>query len=113
MQSTSYTIIFTDFGCCYFQVNEAFHLMHEGKTLRSVITFPHDGDEEIKQHRCTAAAHLTRGARRVTLCRLKHHPRGAIVFLHGLDDKPSSWQVLLPPPLLALEYFIMLLAGVH
>jgi hypothetical protein len=27
--------------------------------------------------------------------RLKHHPRGAIVFMHGLGDKPESWQVLL------------------
>ena len=32
-------------------VNEAFHLMHEGKTLRSVITFPHKGDAEVAAHR--------------------------------------------------------------
>ncbi len=56
------------------EVNEAFHLMHEGKTLRSVITFPHKGDEEVTAHR------------------RQHHKRSALVFLHGLDDKPASWQ---------------------
>ena len=55
-------------------VNEAFHLMHEGKTLRSVVTFPHTGDAEVAAHRA------------------KHHERSAIIFLHGLDDKPDSWQ---------------------
>jgi S-(hydroxymethyl)glutathione dehydrogenase/alcohol dehydrogenase len=55
------------------EVNEAFHLMHEGKTLRSVITFPHAGDAEVAAHRA-------------------EHLRGAIVFLHGLGDKPSSWE---------------------
>lgn len=56
------------------EVNEAFHLMHEGKSLRSVITFPHKGDSEVAAHRQV------------------HHPKSAIVFLHGLDDVPASWQ---------------------
>jgi S-(hydroxymethyl)glutathione dehydrogenase/alcohol dehydrogenase len=55
------------------EVNEAFHLMHQGKTLRSVITFPHDGDKEVAEHRARMASR-------------------AIIFLHGLDDKPESWQ---------------------
>lgn len=37
------------------KVNEAFQMMHEGKTLRSVITFPHPGDAEVAAHR---AAHM-------------------------------------------------------
>jgi hypothetical protein len=44
------------------EVNEAFHLMHEGKTLRSVITFPHAGVAEVAAHRA-------------------EHLRGAIAFL--------------------------------
>ena len=56
------------------EVNEAFHLMHEGKTLRSVITFPHKNDAEVLAHRAA------------------HQPKSAIVFLHGLGDKPESWQ---------------------
>lgn len=56
------------------EVNEAFHLMHEGKSLRTVITFPHKGDVEVAAHRTI------------------HHRKSAIVFLHGLDDAPSSWQ---------------------
>lgn len=55
------------------QVNHAFHLMHEGKTLRSVVTFPHAGDAEVAQHR-------------------KHHAKAAVIFMHGLDDVPASWQ---------------------
>jgi S-(hydroxymethyl)glutathione dehydrogenase/alcohol dehydrogenase len=55
------------------EVNEAFHLMHDGKTLRSVITFPHIGDTEVAAHRAA-------------------HRKGAIIFLHGLGDKPESWQ---------------------
>jgi len=55
-------------------VNEAFHLMHAGKTLRSIITFPHEGDAEVAAHRT------------------KHRQKSALVFLHGLDDKPDSWQ---------------------
>jgi hypothetical protein len=55
------------------EVNEAFHLMHEGKTLRSVITFPHAGVAEVAAHRA-------------------EHLRGAIAFLHGLGDKPPSWE---------------------
>ena len=39
----------------YTEVNEAFHLMHEGKTLRTVITFPHAGDEEVASYRATQA----------------------------------------------------------
>jgi len=35
----------------YTEVNHAFHLMHEGKTLRSVVTFPHAGDAEVAAHR--------------------------------------------------------------
>jgi S-(hydroxymethyl)glutathione dehydrogenase/alcohol dehydrogenase len=58
----------------YTEVNEAFHLMHEGKTLRTVITFPHKGDAEVAAHRA------------------QHQAKSAIVFLHGLDDKPDSWQ---------------------
>jgi S-(hydroxymethyl)glutathione dehydrogenase/alcohol dehydrogenase len=58
----------------YTEVNEAFHLMHEGKTLRTVITFPHKDDAEVKAHR------------------QQHHKKSAIVFLHGLGDQPSSWQ---------------------
>lgn len=57
------------------ELNEAFHLMHQGKTLRSVITFPHEGDEEVAAHR---AAH--------------RQAKSAVVFMHGLGDKPSSWQ---------------------
>jgi hypothetical protein len=48
--------------------------MHEGKTLRSVVTFPHKGDAEVAAHRA------------------QHHQKAAIVFLHGLDGKPSDWQ---------------------
>ena len=48
--------------------------MHEGKTLRTVITFPHKDDEEVKAHRAA------------------HHEKSALIFLHGLDDKPASWQ---------------------
>eukprot|EP00331_Platyophrya_macrostoma_P027475 CAMPEP_0176438488 /NCGR_PEP_ID=MMETSP0127-20121128/19316_1 /TAXON_ID=938130 /ORGANISM="Platyophrya macrostoma, Strain WH" /LENGTH=617 /DNA_ID=CAMNT_0017822453 /DNA_START=38 /DNA_END=1891 /DNA_ORIENTATION=+ len=55
------------------EVNEAFHLMHEGKVLRSIITFPHTGDAEVAAHRAT-------------------HRSGAIVFMHGLGDQPASWQ---------------------
>jgi hypothetical protein len=94
------------------QVNDAFHLMHEGKTLRSVITFPHEGDEEVKQHRCRAC-NLTFHASHVTRRRLKHHPRGAIVFLHGLDDKPASWQVLMMLLLLLLLLLLSLLGSLH
>lgn len=54
------------------QVNEAFHFMHEGKTLRSVVTFPHTGDKEVAEHR--------------------NKFKSAIVFMHGLDDSPSGWQ---------------------
>jgi len=42
---------FVTFTLPYTQVNEAFHLMHEGKSLRSVITFPHAGDAEVAAHR--------------------------------------------------------------
>ena len=56
------------------EVNEAFHLMHEGKTLRSVITFPHKDDAEVSTHRQI------------------HHRKSALIFMHGLDDKPESWQ---------------------
>jgi S-(hydroxymethyl)glutathione dehydrogenase/alcohol dehydrogenase len=58
----------------YTEVNEAFHLMHEGKTLRSVITFPHAGDAQVEAHR------------------KEHHPKSALVFLHGLGDEPASWE---------------------
>jgi S-(hydroxymethyl)glutathione dehydrogenase/alcohol dehydrogenase len=54
------------------EVNEAFHMMHQGKTLRSVITFPHVGDAEVAAHRAA-------------------HARGAIVFLHGLGGAPGDW----------------------
>ena len=39
------------------KANEAFKLMHEGKTLRSVLTFPHNGDKEVAAHRAQFAAH--------------------------------------------------------
>lgn len=35
-------------------VNKAFHMMHEGKALRTVVIFAHEGDEEVAAHR---AAH--------------------------------------------------------
>lgn len=57
----------------YTAVNEAFSAMASGRVLRSVITFPHAGDAEVAAHRASWR-------------------RGAIVFLHGLDDKPESWQ---------------------
>lgn len=56
------------------EVNEAFHLMHEGKTLRSVVTFPHEGDEEVLVHR------------------QRHYKQAAIVFLHGLGGSPADWK---------------------
>lgn len=37
------------------KVNDAFHLMHEGKVLRSVVTLPHEGDEEVAAHRAKFA----------------------------------------------------------
>mmetsp|Transcript_15913 Transcript_15913/g.51008 ORF Transcript_15913/g.51008 Transcript_15913/m.51008 type:complete len:240 (-) Transcript_15913:202-921(-) len=33
------------------KANEAFHLMHEGKSIRTVLTFPHNGDQEVAAHR--------------------------------------------------------------
>jgi predicted esterase len=65
---------FVTFTLPHTEVNEAFHLMHEGKSLRSVITFPHKNDAEVATHRAA------------------HHPKSAIVFLHGLGDVPASWQ---------------------
>jgi S-(hydroxymethyl)glutathione dehydrogenase/alcohol dehydrogenase len=56
------------------EVNEAFHLMHAGKTLRTVVTFPHAGDAEVAAHRA------------------KHAKKSALIFLHGLGDEPASWQ---------------------
>lgn len=44
------------------------------KERRSVITFPHVGDADVAAHR------------------EEHRPKSAIVFLHGLGDKPESWQ---------------------
>jgi S-(hydroxymethyl)glutathione dehydrogenase/alcohol dehydrogenase len=37
------------------KANEAFHLMHDGKAIRSVLTFPHEGDEEVAAHRAKFA----------------------------------------------------------
>jgi len=37
------------------KVNEAFHLMHEGKALRSVVVHEHKGDEEVAAHRAQHA----------------------------------------------------------
>jgi len=37
------------------KANEAFHLMHEGKAIRSVLTFPHEGDAEVAAHRAKFA----------------------------------------------------------
>ena len=42
------------------EVNEAFHLMHEGKALRSVVIHKHEGDEEVAAHR---AAHAEKPAK--------------------------------------------------
>lgn len=64
---------FVTFTLPHTEVNEAFHLMHEGKSLRSVITFPHEGDAEVAAHRAK-------------------HRKSAIVFMHGLDSKPGDWQ---------------------
>lgn len=55
------------------EVNEAFHLMHEGKTLRSVVTFPHAGDAEVAAHRAA-------------------HRDAAIIFLHGLGGSSEDWK---------------------
>ena len=38
------------------EANEAFHLMHEGKALRSVVVHKHEGDEEVAAHRAQHAA---------------------------------------------------------
>ena len=54
-------------------VNDAFTAMQKGRVLRSVITFPHAGDAEVAAHRASWRP-------------------GAIIFLHGLDDRPESWQ---------------------
>lgn len=50
-----------------------FHLMHEGKTLRSIITFPHKGDAEVAAHRA-------------------QHRDSAIIFLHGLGGSSEDWK---------------------
>jgi S-(hydroxymethyl)glutathione dehydrogenase/alcohol dehydrogenase len=42
---------FVTFTLPHTDVNKAFQLMHEGKSLRTVITFPHDGDQEVASHR--------------------------------------------------------------
>ena len=51
-----------------------------GKALRTVVTFAHTGDAEVAAHRAEIAA-----AARTQL-------KSAVVFLHGLDDKPASWE---------------------
>lgn len=53
---------------------------HTGKALRTVVTFAHAGDAEVAAHRAEIAA-----ASRKQL-------QSAVVFLHGLDDKPASWE---------------------
>lgn len=67
---------FITFKLPYTDVNKAFHLMHEGKSLRSVITFPHKDDAEVAAHRAKVSS----------------PEKSAIVFMHGLDDSPSGWQ---------------------
>lgn len=42
---------FVTFSMPMEKANEAFHLMHEGKAIRSVLTFPHEGDKEVAAHR--------------------------------------------------------------
>jgi S-(hydroxymethyl)glutathione dehydrogenase/alcohol dehydrogenase len=42
---------FVTFTLPHTDVNKAFELMHKGQALRSVITFPHDGDQEVAAHR--------------------------------------------------------------
>jgi len=44
---------FVTFTLPHTDVNKAFHLMHEGKALRSVITFPHEGDQEVAAYRAS------------------------------------------------------------
>ena len=46
---------FVTFVLPFEKANEAFHLMHEGKSIRTVLTFPHEGDEEVAAHRAQFA----------------------------------------------------------
>ena len=39
------------------KINEAFELMHHGKSIRSVVVLPHEGDKEVAAHR---AAHVAK-----------------------------------------------------
>lgn len=68
---------FVTFTLPHTEVNEAFHLMHDGKSLRSIITFPHTGDAEVAAHR---AKHK------------QGQKASALVFLHGLGSSPADWQ---------------------
>lgn len=43
------------------KVNHAFHLMHEGKALRSVVVHAHAGDEEVAAHRAGHAGKSAEG----------------------------------------------------
>jgi S-(hydroxymethyl)glutathione dehydrogenase/alcohol dehydrogenase len=67
---------FITFTMPHTDVNKAFHLMHEGKTLRTVITFDHKGDAEVAAHRA----------------KVMNQEKSAIVFMHGLGDSPAGWQ---------------------
>lgn len=67
---------FISFTMPHTDVNKAFHVMHEGKSLRTVITFPHKDDAEVAAHRLS----------------MSNQQKSAIVFMHGLDDAPASWQ---------------------
>lgn len=42
--------IFAMFFFCL-QVNEAFELMHQKKSIRTMVVLPHEGDEEVAAHR--------------------------------------------------------------
>ena len=47
---------FVSFNLKLEDINESFHLMHEGKAIRSVVILPHEGDAEVAAHRAKHVA---------------------------------------------------------
>lgn len=50
---------FVSFNLALGDINESFHLMHQGKAIRSVVILPHEGDAEVAAHRGNFAATKT------------------------------------------------------
>ena len=51
---------FVSFNLKLEDINESFHLMHDGKAIRSVVILPHEGDAEVAAHRAKFVATATK-----------------------------------------------------